>query len=91
MANADAAFGFVPVRSMSGSSIRANKYTITTGLAENIFTGDLCILTSDGVLTPHTATEVNNIGVFAEGRYLYYWDKPAYDFKVGANYQFMGW
>ena len=82
MANADAAFGFVPVRSMSGSSIRANKYTITTGLAENIFTGDLCILTSDGVLTPHTATEVNNIGVFAgvsytasDGSYVYgeYW------------------
>ena len=33
-------------------------------LAENIFKGDLCILTADGVVTPHTATEVNNIGVF---------------------------
>ena len=33
----------------------------------------------------------DNVGVFAEGRYLYYWDKPAYDFKVGANYQFIGW
>jgi hypothetical protein len=39
-------------------------------------------LTSDGVLTPHTATEVNNIGVFAgvsytasDGSYVYgeYW------------------
>ena len=33
----------------------------------------------------------DNFGIFAEGRYLYYWDKPAYDFKVGANYQFVGW
>ncbi len=82
MANADAAFGFVPVRHMSGNAPRANKYTITSTLAENIFTGDLCIITSDGVLTPHTATEVNNIGVFAgvsytasDGSYVYsqYW------------------
>ena len=32
----------------------------------------------------------DNLGVFAEGRYLYYWDKPSYDFKVGLNYQFVG-
>ena len=31
-----------------------------------------------------------NLGVFAEGSYLYYWDKPAYNFKVGLNYQFVG-
>ena len=82
MANADAAFGFVPVRHMSGNAPRANKYTITSTLAENIFTGDLCIITADGVVTPHTATEVNNIGVFAgvsytasDGSYVYsqYW------------------
>ena len=45
MANVDAAFGFVPVRHMSGNAPRTNKYTITSGLAENIFSGDLCILT----------------------------------------------
>tara|TARA_R110002050_G_scaffold82247_4_gene176002 strand:- start:675 stop:1229 length:555 start_codon:yes stop_codon:yes gene_type:complete len=82
MANADAAFGFVPVRHMSGNSPRANKYTITSELAENIFMGDLCIVTSGGVVTPHTATETNNIGVFAgvsytasDGSYIYsqYW------------------
>lgn len=78
MANVDSAFGFVPVRHMSGYPARANKYTITSGLAENIFTGDLCILTADGVITPHTATETNNIGVFAgvsytasDGSYVY--------------------
>jgi hypothetical protein len=66
MANVDAAFGLTPIRHLSGNGYsRANKYTITSGLAENIFTGDLVIITSDGVLTPHTAGEVNNIGVFA--------------------------
>ena len=83
MANVDAAFGLVPIRHLSGNGYsRANKYTITSGLAENIFTGDLCILTADGVLTPHSAGEVNNIGVFAgvsytasDGSYVYsqYW------------------
>ena len=31
----------------------------------------------------------NNLGIFAEGRYLDYWDRPAYDFKFGVNYQFV--
>jgi len=82
MANVDAAFGFVPLRQMSGNAPRANKYTIASGLAENIFKGDLVILISTGLLTPHTATETNNIGVFAgvsytasDGSYVYseYW------------------
>ena len=82
MANVDSPFGFVPSRHMSGSPIRTNKYTITSGLAENIFNGDLVILTTDGVITPHTATETNNLGVFAgvsytasDGSYKYseYW------------------
>ena len=83
MANVDAAFGLIPVRHLSGNGYsRANVYTITSGLAENIFTGDAVIITSGGVLTPHTATEVNNIGVFggvsytaADGSYIYsqYW------------------
>ena len=82
MANPNSPYGFKVVRHMSGNAPRANKYTITSGLAENIFTGDLCVLTADGVITPHTATEVNNIGVFAgvsytasDGEYIYskYW------------------
>jgi len=32
----------------------------------------------------------DNLGIFAEGRYLYYWERPAYDIKLGVNYQFMG-
>ena len=81
MANADAAFGFIPVRHMSGNAPRTNQFTITSGLAENIFSGDLCVITG-GVISPHAATEVNNIGVFAgcsytasDGSYVYseYW------------------
>lgn len=82
MANADAAFGFVPLRHMSGSAPRSNKYTITSGLAENIFTGDAVIMAADGTLQPAAATEVNIIGVFggcsytaSDGSYIYseYW------------------
>ena len=82
MANADAAFGLVPLRHMSGSAPRSNKYTITSGLAENIFTGDAVIMAADGTLQPAAATEVNIIGVFggcsytaSDGSYIYseYW------------------
>ena len=33
----------------------------------------------------------DNLGVFTEGRYLNYWERPAYDIKFGVNYQFVGW
>jgi hypothetical protein len=65
MSNVNAAYGLIPIRHSSGNAPRANKYTIVSGLAENIFTGDLCILDANGQITPHTAGEVNNIGVFA--------------------------
>ena len=32
----------------------------------------------------------DNLGVFTEGRYLFYWERPAYDLKFGINYQFVG-
>ena len=82
MANVDAAFGFVPIRHMSGNAPRTNKYTIASGLAENIFKGDMVIVVAAGTITPHSATETNNIGVFyvcsytaADGSYVYseYW------------------
>jgi hypothetical protein len=67
---------------MSGNAPRTNKYTIASELAENIFKGDLVIVIAAGTLTPHTATETNNIGVFdgcsytaSDGSYVYseYW------------------
>tara|TARA_B100000315_G_C14581939_1_gene590928 strand:+ start:1863 stop:3167 length:1305 start_codon:yes stop_codon:yes gene_type:complete len=33
---------------------------------------------------------MDNVGIFAEGSYLYYWGRPAYNFKFGLNYQFLG-
>jgi phosphomannomutase len=54
MANVDAAFGLAPVRHLSGNGYsRANVYTITSGLAENIFTGDAVIITADGYHTSY--------------------------------------
>jgi hypothetical protein len=82
MANADAAFGFIPTRHMSGNAPRTNKYTCASELAESIFKGDLCVIIATGLITPHSATEVNNIGVFdgcsytaSDGSYVYseYW------------------
>ncbi|MBC8428547.1 hypothetical protein H8D04_01550 [bacterium] len=32
----------------------------------------------------------DNLGIFTEGRYLFYWERPAYDIKFGVNYQFIG-
>ena len=32
----------------------------------------------------------DNLGVFIEGKYLNYWERPAYDIKIGLNYQFVG-
>ena len=31
-----------------------------------------------------------NLGFYVEGKYLDYWNRPAYDIKVGLNYQFVG-
>ena len=82
MANVDAAFGLVPIRHMSGNAPRTNRYTIASETAENIFKGDLCTISSDGVVLPHNAGEEKNIGVFdgvsftaSDGSYVYseYW------------------
>ena len=31
-----------------------------------------------------------NLGFYVEGKYLNYWERPAYNLKVGLNYQFVG-
>lgn len=78
MANADAAFGFVPLRHMSGYAPRANKYTIGSGYATSIFNGDMVVLAADGEIEQAAATNTNNVGVFAgcsytasDGSYVY--------------------
>ena len=42
MANKDAAFGFRPVRHLTGGDIQANEYTIASNLGHVIFHG-LCV------------------------------------------------
>lgn len=82
MANADAAFGFVPVRHMSGYAPRANKYTIGSGYATSIFNGDAVVIAADGEVEQAAATDTNIVGVFggcsytaSDGSYVYseYW------------------
>ncbi len=68
MANADAAFGFVPTRHMSGNAPRTNKYTCASEFAENIFLGDSCIIISTGLITPTPATDMINLGEVGFGR-----------------------
>jgi hypothetical protein len=85
MANVDAAFGFVPVRHMSGNIPRANKYTIASGLAENIFTGDLVILINTGLLTPHGSYVYSQYwpsGTTATDIIAYVYDDPYTVFRV---------
>ena len=31
----------------------------------------------------------DNLGFYAEGKYLYYWERPTYDVRLGLNYQFL--
>ena len=80
MANQDSAFGFVPTRHMSGNSPRTNKYTILSGLAENIFSGDVVMLHTDGTLQPSNGASeaAQTIGIFggcsytaSDGSYIY--------------------
>ena len=84
MANVDAAFGFVPIRHLSGYAPRANKYTIATGLAENIFTGDLV-----HVRVSYTASDGSYVysqywpsGTAATNIIAYVYDDPFIVYKV---------
>ena len=50
MANKDAAFGFRPVRHLTGGLIRTNEYAIAANLGHNIFHGQ-CVkaVTAGGI------------------------------------------
>ena len=50
MANKDAAFGFRPVRHLTGGEIQANEYTIAANLGHDIFHGQ-CVkaVTAGGI------------------------------------------
>ncbi len=65
-----AGYGFIPAYHLMGGTIRMREYTIATGLAENIFTGDVVNLVAAGVLEPNAAGEDDMIGVFGGVHYV---------------------
>ena len=61
MANTDAAFGFRPSRHLSGGTIRANEYSMSTGVT-SIGKGDPVRLVSGAIICATAGTRV--LGVF---------------------------
>ena len=63
MANKDAAFGFRPVRHLTGGEIRANEYTIAANYGTDIFQGQCVIAVTAGGIEAAAAGNVI-LGVF---------------------------
>jgi len=74
MANTNAAYGLKAVRHLSGGVVQTNAYTIASGYATSIFTGDPVLQHSDGTLIIAVGTggtpSVQTIGVFDGCRYV---------------------
>ena len=68
MANADTPRGFWPIRHLSGGTIRANKYTIASAYATNIFPGDVVKLVAGGGIEAAAAGN-RLLGVFQGVKY----------------------
>ena len=64
MANQDAAFGFRPVRSLTGGQIRTEEYIIASGLTKVIYTGSPVMAIAGGQITLGTVSAVQHLGVF---------------------------
>jgi len=69
MANSDTPYGLRPVRHMNGGVIQTNTYTIASGYATSIFTGDVVQGVATGGIAQSEAGNVDNLGVFAGVRY----------------------
>lgn len=65
MANADQPNGLTPARHYHGGVIRANAYRIASGLAANIFSGDLVKSAGTGQTITVCAAGDRTVGVFA--------------------------
>lgn len=76
MANLDAPNGLVPVRHLKGGTIRYDgKYTIASGLNEDLFSGDPVALTGTGTnirqaVGGPTTPDTDILGVFAGCQYV---------------------
>ena len=64
MANQDAAFGFKPVRHMSGN-IQTEEYAIANNYGTSIFTGQVVEAVTAGGIEAAAAGDVQQLGVFA--------------------------
>lgn len=68
MANSNAPYGLRAVRHLSGGVVQTNRYTIASGYATSIFTGDPVLQTTDGTLIIGVGTagtpSTQLIGVF---------------------------
>ena len=64
MSTTDKKHGFVPVKHMTGGTIRSREYHVDSSNTPGIFVGDLVILESDGNIAAAAAAQgVNVIGV----------------------------
>ena len=71
MANVNGPFGLRPARHLTGGVIRASEYSIASGYATSIFTGDVVEMTGTGTNVGKAAAQnADNIGVFAGCRYV---------------------
>lgn len=71
MANVNGAYGLRPSRHMNGGCHQTNAYSIASGYASNIFTGDPVVATGTGKnIELAAAGTTNAIGVFAGCQYV---------------------
>jgi len=71
MANVNGPFGLRPMRHQTGGKIGANEYSIASGYATSIYTGDVVERTGTGRnIAQAAAGNGDNIGVFAGCRYV---------------------
>jgi hypothetical protein len=74
MANPNAPFGFRATRHLTGGNVQENLYTIASGYAANIFTGNPVVQVADGSIQNAIGSEgsesVQPIGIFAGCKYI---------------------
>ncbi len=70
MANTDGAFGLRPMYKLGGGTIKQKEYSIASGYAADIFTGDVVEMTGTGTNVQVAAGgNVDNLGVFMGCKY----------------------
>ena len=69
MANKDAAFGFRPVRHLTGGEIRTNEYKIAANYDSNIFTGQPVLAVTAGGIEVADDSSGTQYPTIQEGKY----------------------